>query len=263
MMQDMCILVVSCDKYADCWTPFSDCMRKFWPDCPYPVYLCTESGEPEAGTVYSRALHSPNPSWTGRLREVCAQIQEEYIFITLEDHWLAGKIDQEKIVADVTLLRQHKEVGVVYLDYLTPTMPIWSKDGGYREIPTGTQYRLAAGPSVWRKEFLCIACAEDADAWNFERVKSFSPETYSYTVLTCKDSQYQRIHPAGSVQRGKWQLCVRSFAAQNGLNIDTSHRPFMGFKDTFVIKAKSIIFNLNPSLIVKIQNWLYHRSQKK
>ena len=22
MMQDMCILVVSCDKYADCWTPF-------------------------------------------------------------------------------------------------------------------------------------------------------------------------------------------------------------------------------------------------
>ena len=49
MMQDMCILVVSCDKYADCWTPFSDCMRKFWPDCPYPVYLCTESGEPEMG----------------------------------------------------------------------------------------------------------------------------------------------------------------------------------------------------------------------
>ena len=44
MMQDMCILVVSCDKYADCWTPFSDCMRKFWPYCPYPVYLCTESG---------------------------------------------------------------------------------------------------------------------------------------------------------------------------------------------------------------------------
>lgn len=37
----------------------------------------------------------------------------------------------------------------------------------------------------------------------------------------------------------------------------------MGFKDTFVIKAKSIIFNLNPSLIVKIQNWLYHHSQKK
>ena len=208
MMQDMCILVVSCDKYADCWTPFSDCMRKFWPDCPYPVYLCTESGEPEAGTVYSRALHSPNPSWTGRLREVCAQIQEEYIFITLEDHWLAGKIDQEKIVADVTLLRQHKEVGVVYLDYLTPTMPIWSKDGGYREIPAGTQYRLAAGPSVWRKEFLCIACAEDADAWNFERVKSFSPETYSYTVLTCKDSQYQ---PSCRVCTARQVAAVRTF----------------------------------------------------
>lgn len=107
------------------------------------------------GRYIAVPCHSPNPSWTGRLREVCAQIQEEYIFITLEDHWLAGKIDQEKIVADVTLLRQHKEVGVVYLDYLTPTMPIWSKDGGYREIPgrhsvppVCRAFRLAQGVSL-------------------------------------------------------------------------------------------------------------------
>lgn len=79
MMQDMCILVVSCDKYADCWTPFSDCMRKFWPDCPYPVYLCTESGEPENGAVYSKVFHEPTQIWTARVRKACEKIKESHI----------------------------------------------------------------------------------------------------------------------------------------------------------------------------------------
>lgn len=79
MMQDMCILVVSCDKYADCWTPFSDCMRKFWPDCPYPVYLCTESGEPENGAVYSKVFHEQTQIWTARVRKACEKIKESHI----------------------------------------------------------------------------------------------------------------------------------------------------------------------------------------
>ena len=85
MIQDMCILVVSCDKYADCWTPFSDCMRKFWPDCPYPVYLCTESGEPESGTVYRKVFHEQTQIWTARVRKACEEIKESHILIVLED----------------------------------------------------------------------------------------------------------------------------------------------------------------------------------
>ena len=88
MMQDMCILVVSCDKYADCWTPFSDCMRKFWPDCPYPVYLCTESGEPENGAVYSKVFHEQTQIWTARVRKACEKIKESHILVVLEDQWL-------------------------------------------------------------------------------------------------------------------------------------------------------------------------------
>ena len=263
MKPDMCILVVSCDKYADCWTPFSDCMRKFWPDCPYPVYLCTDSKNLDQQTIYKRALHGSNPTWTGLLRLACAQIEEPYIFIVLEDHWLGNVVNSFKIEEDLAVLRNNPEVGVIYSDYHATGTTDWRKDSRYHEIPAGTQYRLSAGPSVWRKEFLILACRDDVDAWNFERVKSFSPETYAYTVLASKESHYPRVDLSGAILRGKWQRFVPSFAAKNSLRIDTKHRPLMSYKDVFMIGLRSFIFNLNPALIVKIQNWLYHHSQKK
>ncbi len=36
---ELAILVCSCDKYADVWEPFFKLFFKFWPDCPYPIYL--------------------------------------------------------------------------------------------------------------------------------------------------------------------------------------------------------------------------------
>lgn len=260
--QDLCILVVSCDKYSDCWEPFSVCLEKFWPDCPYPVYLATETKEAPVNTVYKKTLHSTNSSWTGRLREICEHLQESHILLTLEDHWIASNINSKSIHEVLQLIHSTSGIGVVYLDYPVKSQPVWSQNNHYYLIAPGSPYRLAAGPSIWDKKFLMVACAEDVDAWNFERVKSFSEPTYTYTVLACVNSIYCRVHPAGAVQRGKWQSFIPSFAKGNNLSIDLSKRDIMSYKDNFIISLKSFIFNLNPSLIVKIQNWIYHFQHK-
>jgi hypothetical protein len=39
VLPDASILVVSCDGYQDLWKPFFSCFLKYWPDCPFPVYL--------------------------------------------------------------------------------------------------------------------------------------------------------------------------------------------------------------------------------
>ena len=33
------LLVVSCDNYRDAWEPFFTLLFKYWPECPYPVFL--------------------------------------------------------------------------------------------------------------------------------------------------------------------------------------------------------------------------------
>ena len=45
MTKDIALLIISCDKYSDCWEPFSECMERFWPEFASDMYLCTEIKE--------------------------------------------------------------------------------------------------------------------------------------------------------------------------------------------------------------------------
>lgn len=260
--KDMCILVVSCDKYADCWEPFSLCLQKFWPDCPYPVYLATETKEAPAHTVYQKTLHSTNTAWTGRLREFCQQIDEPHVLFALEDQWIAKSISTKSIENVLGLMQKDSSLGTIYLDYTTTNAPLWKQDRHFYILTPGTPYRLSAGPSIWNRKFLLNVCSDDVDAWNFERIKSFSPETFSYTILCSTEQLYRRVPPLGAIRRGKWEPSVPAFCKENNLCIDLSHREVINRWDVFKVAIKSFIFNLNPPLIVKVQNWLYRLQHK-
>ena len=39
MDNNVSIVVSSCDLFEDCWAPFIHSMRKYWPDCEWPVYV--------------------------------------------------------------------------------------------------------------------------------------------------------------------------------------------------------------------------------
>ena len=57
---DCSILVVSCDRYRDLWTPFFTLFQRYWPDCDMPVYLGTNCAQVE-GVANSRTpLRSPS-----------------------------------------------------------------------------------------------------------------------------------------------------------------------------------------------------------
>ncbi len=36
------VLVMSCGAYRDLWTPFFTLFWRYWPDCPFEVYLGTD-----------------------------------------------------------------------------------------------------------------------------------------------------------------------------------------------------------------------------
>ena len=42
-MNDVTVLVNTSDGFADCWQPFFKLFSTFWPDCPYPIVLNTET----------------------------------------------------------------------------------------------------------------------------------------------------------------------------------------------------------------------------
>jgi len=160
-------------------------------------------------------------------------------------------------------MQSQENIGIVYLDKEVHGMPLWQQNSHFYLLPPETPYRMSVVPAIWDRDFLLTAFHEDLSAWDFERVGSFEKSTYSKTVLVTVDRVFARVCETGAVMQGKWLRGVAAFAKENNLKIDFSKRETLSSKDLFLKDCKSFVYNLNPALIVKIQNWLYHHSQKK
>lgn len=38
-MDKVTLLISSCDIFSDCWEPYMYGLRKYWPECDFPVYI--------------------------------------------------------------------------------------------------------------------------------------------------------------------------------------------------------------------------------
>jgi len=78
------VLVVSCDNYSDLWEPFFELFWRFWPDCPFNVYLLSNKINADIPRV-KNLLVGDDISWSDNLRKGISQLKEKYILLFIED----------------------------------------------------------------------------------------------------------------------------------------------------------------------------------
>lgn len=253
----MTVLVVSCDKYADLWNPMSDFLRIFWPDCPYEIALATESAAAPAETVYLRTIQCGQAQWSGCVLNALDAVQTPYVLFTLDDLWPGGRVDTGAIARLLDLM-ERDHIGDVHLRAEGEDQKDYAPDTSLREYAFGTPYRISASTSIWDVAFLRSVLRAEETAWEFERLGSFREEGKRQTVLVCKNSPFPIINLAsGAVERGKWEPAALEFAARHSVAVETSKRPVKTRLDRMKKSLKSFVYNLNPKLILAVQNRMY------
>ncbi len=250
------VLICSCDKFEDAWEICGESLKRYWEDCPYEVALLTERRTIPSDCFFTRALHVSSTNWAEMLHEALDGMLYEYIIFMLEDQWPIKKISQAAIESAVEIMSKDKSIGIVYLES--------SKVGGlrqakvineeYNEIPFGAPYRLACAPGIFRKDYLYEMTNRKMSPWDFERVLSYDERGEKVRVLELKNSNWTRIDQTGAIFRGKWVLGVNRYAQKMGVHLDLNKRPEQTKVDFIKRKIKDMIFNINPKLILKIQN---------
>ena len=81
---DVVILVPSWDGYQDVWQPFFHCFFKYWPDCPYPVFLGSNSLSYPDSRV-SPILIGPDIDYSSNLIAMLDHIDQDWVIIFTED----------------------------------------------------------------------------------------------------------------------------------------------------------------------------------
>lgn len=244
MSKNRCaFLMSSCDVYEDLWDPFFQCLDKFWPDCPYPVYLNTEhkifSSKKQlhfsVSTINQRK--DGNLTWSRRFIDALNQIDAEYIFLVLDDYFACDKVDGKYFDEVMDLMNEDKSIAS--FQFLGTRMrnvgkQDISKDGKLDYIPLWPNgWKTHFVPTIWRKSVLLKWLRPWESIWAFEGYGSARarrwPSRYSEKVFVVRQPaiyDYLWIKDCSVVINSCWldEPEVYDFFENNHIDVDYSKR---------------------------------------
>jgi hypothetical protein len=235
------VLIVSCDKYKDLWGPCITLFRRFWTNCPYPIYLLSNTEAAEFPNVSSIVTGS-DKSWSDNLHIALDTIHEQYVLLYIEDLFLTKEVNSSAVESLIErCISEHWN----YLR-LNPTPKGDRKiDDAVSYISAGSVYRSSVVFSVWKKDALSSMLKEGESAWDFEEIGTKRTDTLDGFYA----SNHTLLHASNTVIKGVWEVEALNTVRKLGIEPDTNSRRVMTNKEYALWKLKqmrSLLFHLLP-----------------
>lgn len=211
-MKELCsVLVSSCDKYEDAWLPFFTFFKQSWCNCPYPVYLNTETKQYHDNSVPVHMLNYTAGSWSSRLKKALQAIKTKYVILLLEDFFLLDKVNEEAVSESIALMQKDKRIAVIdfSLDKKSAGKP-YPSNGNFCERARSSLYFLNCQAAIWRRRDLIKFLSPYESPWQFELFGSRRVHLYRKTFLLrnyrsdCVFHYSFNINTGYGIYRGKW-----------------------------------------------------------
>jgi len=230
IQEQLCILVVSCDKYADLWGPFFTLFWRFWPDCPFRVCLLTNEFVPDLPRVTNINM-GPDVSWSDNLRRGLERITEPYLLMLVEDLFLRDVVKTERVLRLLRWIREC-EPNYVRLNPYPKTNRPYNDIVGV--VPPGTLYRASTVASVWKRQVLSELLREGESAWDFEVYGSIRSDSYPkfFSMWDC------HLPVLNGVVKGKWLPGAVAALEAAGVRLDLGCRKVMSRREAAAFAIK-------------------------
>ncbi|MBI1896290.1 MAG: hypothetical protein HYS04_07105 [Acidobacteria bacterium] len=226
------VVVPSCDRYRDLWGTFFNLFWRFWPDCPFRVYLVGNHA-PFSHPRVTTILVGNDVSWSDNLRRALRQVSAEYIFLFIDDLLLVERVDTAAVMQ---VLKRFLGGGGNYLRLNPKPKPDRALDDLIGCASKGTIYRTATVCSVWKRETLLMLLGSGETAWDFEVEGSLRSDLYDGFYSTYKP--YFAV--VNGVIKGKWERGALSRLGSLNVNPDLSMRPEMSRLERLVFKCSLV-----------------------
>lgn len=160
------VVVVSCDKYKELWTPFFSLWEKYWTDRAADVVIVTD--ELQVENLPERVENlccGKDISFSGKIRYALEKVREEYVLFLLDDFFLKEVCDNTQLNKIVEYMQRNK-VDYCRLIDIPKTLP---KNKLYVEIPENLPYGVNLQMGIWKKNTLkrCLE-GQELNPWELE-----------------------------------------------------------------------------------------------
>lgn len=222
---DVTLLIVSCDAYKDLWRPFFHSLFKYWPDCPYPIFLGSNESEYSDPRIKS-ILVGPDRDYSSNLLDMLDRIETSWLILWIEDLLLSAPLNTARL-SNLIAVAQNHQLGYLKLSANTPWAFTKDKTQEMGPIPKGVKYRATIGLSLWNKDVLIRLLRPGESAWEIERngslrSNSFVEQFYCLSPSVRSNPPISYVH---TVMKGRWIRDSLSFLRNEGLGACIPNRP--------------------------------------
>ena len=216
------VLVVSCDRYSDLWQPFFSQFWRYWPDCPFPVYLGVNQ-KPYSSARVRVIQAGEDRSWTSNLRFFLNQADSTYVLLLLEDFFLSKAVRTSEIRRQLAALDDLQGAML----RLIPNPPPNSRISGYFSfggIHPLAPFRVSAQAAIWNRTKLLDLLDDRENPWEFESNATVRSrrQTDGFFCTYRPMIRYRHV-----IERGEWFWTAARFYKKQNIGCDFEARPVM------------------------------------
>lgn len=230
-MNELAVVVLSCDKYKDAWHPFYHFFKKFWSDCPFPVYHISETIEPKVDFKIN-FIPVNHSSWSFRLLASLDKIQSNYILVLLEDYFLLKPVDNKRMEKCIEILKK-ENAGCLRI------FPCPGPNGSFKNyedvgwIDLKENNALNSQATIWDKNILKDLLNENESVWQFEQHINALAEKSGKNFLCVKikgdrkrleNGNYPYTYLCTAIVQGKWAREAVKLCKKENISLDINYR---------------------------------------
>lgn len=248
--EKLSIIIYSCLKNFDMWEVFSQLFRKYWPDCIYKVILVTDQALADMSTYVFDEIVELDATWDRMIKKAITTAKTPYVMLFMDDYLICDYVDNKIIEQKIKLAIKYQADNIRLIE-AEKAKGYFSKDDSLMYFVNGSAYCYSLQAGIWRSSFLIQNVKKGWSAWDFERIGSLEASRKKIRLLATAD--YIFPYEEG-VRQGRWMDSGIKLCSRNNIPLDFGKRKPMGNWGMAKIYLKGLILDINPTLIIKIQN---------
>jgi hypothetical protein len=194
---------------------------KYWPDCPYPIYVGLNSNIAVSERV--TAVVAKCSDWSGECLEQVAQLDETHLIVVLDDYLFQTTVDQNRLSL---LVDRAMQEAFPYLRLLPLRRSILERLvnlirgntlADIQAIKQRRPFYSGLQIAIWDKAHFMSLLELRGSIWDFEH--QIRSDANHYVITGNPPIAYSHL-----VEKGRWLPYARSLLSQAGLPTDLGSR---------------------------------------
>ncbi|MBU1557856.1 hypothetical protein KKC45_02745 [Patescibacteria group bacterium] len=228
------VVISSCDAYADVWDSFFIQFFKYWPDCPFPVYLVANELDYSFDKV-NVIKTGKDDGFANNMKKATELINAEYFICLIDDFHFDKKIDTKRILRLLEIMEK-ENAGYLRLN------PMPGPDSNFKDysevglISRDSEYRTSLMAALWNNKIFNQLLVTGENPWEMELKGTERSRNLEELFLSVKRSPFlnRNNNPAisyfhNSIKRGYWHYDAIKFLKKEGVIMDKSKREIESF----------------------------------